>query len=718
MSAPAPRTRTDTPQPAGPRTASLDRLFRAETVALIGASADPGKIGGRPMVLLKEHFQGRVVPVNPKRDEVAGIPAVPDIGSLDATPDVAVLAVPGAAVEATVRDCLDAGVGRIVVYAAGFGEIDADGLAAQRRIAGMCADAGARLLGPNSLGYINFHTGLHATFSAALDNIWPKAGNVAIASQSGAVGTYIMALAAERGIGFSHFVATGNEADIDVADCIAWLAGDPLTEVIVAYLEGCGDGGRLKQALAAARAANKPVIAIKPGASDIGQAAVQSHTGAMAGSKRVFDAVLRHYGAWPATRIEEAVDIAYACSVAAVPSGPAATIVTPSGGVGIMLADACEAAGLALPAPPPATAAEIRALLPLASTGNPVDTTAQVTADFRLFGKVLDIVADGTACPILLIFMAHMGKTPGVTDLLRPTLTDIAERHRDRLMVLITRAADDFRADMEAQGYLVFEDPTRAVGAVAALRYFGRGQDVADDPLIEIAPVGRTDLDAAAREAVSAAALLRRIGVPDIATVAVSGEDEAVDAAGRAGFPVVLKIDSPDIAHKTEVGGVHLGLKDADAVRSAWRSMMARVTDAAPSARITGGIVSPMLGEGIDTIVGARQDPDLGPVVMLGLGGIMAEALDDVVIAPAPIGMASARAMIGRLRAAAVLDGWRGAAPTDKDALARAICALGALVAANGEDIDSIEINPFRVFPDGGAALDILVRTKEGPATD
>jgi acetate---CoA ligase (ADP-forming) len=699
-------------------TSSLDTMFRAKSVALIGASADPAKIGGKPVALMNEHFAGRILPINPKRDEIAGLPCKPNIGSLQEMPDLAVIALPAKAIEGAVDECLTAGIKAIALFTAGFGEIGPDGLDVQERIAARCALAGCRLLGPNSLGFIDFHTGLYATFSAALDNIWPKAGNVGIASQSGAVGTYIMALAAERGIGFSHFIATGNEADVDVADCIAWLADDPRTSVIVAYLEGCRDGERLKAALARARVARKPVVAIKPGASESGQAAVQSHTGALAGSKRVFDAVLRHYGAWPATRIEDAVDIAYACSVGTMPVGDETTIITPSGGVGIMLADACEEAGLSLPQPPAQVAAGIKALLPLASTGNPVDTTAQVSTDFRLFGKVIDIVVAGTAAPILLIFMAHMGKTPGVTDLLRPTLEDIAGRYRDRLMVLITRASDTFRSDMEAQGYLVFEDPNRAAGAVAAMRHFVRGFERAADPPLQIPATGRAELEAAAGNAVSAADLVRRIGVPDIETRLAKSEEEAVAAAERIGFPVVLKIDSADIAHKTEVGGVHLDLQNAAAVRTAWRSMMTSAAGKAPQAQINGAVLSPMISKGVDTIVGARQDPDLGPVVMLGLGGIMAEALDDVVIGPAPIGMAEAHAMIGTLRSARLFEGWRGAPPSDQDALARTICALGALAAAHTDTLESIEINPFRVFPSGGAALDILVQLKHGEPAD
>lgn len=694
------------------RTASLDIMFKARSVAVIGASSDAGKIGGIPVVLMKRHFQGTVIPINPNRATIAGLDCAPDIASVSPPPDLAIIALPVTAVEAAVGDCLAAGVKSIALFTAGFGEIDAAGLAAQERIADRCRAAGVRLLGPNSLGFIGFHSGLYATFSAALDNVWPKPGNVGIASQSGAVGTYIMALAAEAGIGFSHFVATGNEADIDVADCIAWMAADPQTSVIVVYLEGSRDGARLKRALAAAAAANKPVIAIKPGSTEAGLAAVKSHTGMLAGSKRVFDAVLNSYGARPAESIEEAVDLAYACAQGKFPASPDAAIITPSGGVGIMLADAADRAGLVLPPFPASAQADIKKLVPLASTGNPLDTTAQVANDFRLFGSVIDIAAGQTTVPTLVIFMSHMGKTPGVVDLLRPTLIDVATRYKDRLMTLVTRATPEFRNEMSALGYLVFEDPTRAIRAIGGLRHFAAHFALADEPAVTTTTVDRQLLKDAASSAPAAARLLKQLGLPDLPVRSAETEDEAVRVAKELGYPVVLKIDSPDIQHKTEVGGVDLDITDETRLRAAWKTMMATVAERAPRARLIGVTLSPMLKGGVETIIGTQNDVDFGPVVMFGLGGVLTEALQDVVFAPAPVSLGAARRMIDALRARPVLDGWRGAEPSDIDALASAIASLAAVAAANADDIESIEINPFVALPKSGVALDALVQMR------
>lgn len=707
-----------TPTNASARIASLDRMFRAESVAVVGASSDPAKIGGKPIALTKAHFHGRLTPVNPNRDTITGLECAPEIGGVAPPPDLAIVAVPAPAAEAAIGACLERGIRAIVLFTAGFAETGAQGLAAQERIAAACTSAGARLLGPNSLGFIDFRRGLYATFSAALDNVWPRPGNVGIASQSGAVGSYIMALAAERGVGFSHFIATGNEADVDVADCIAWMACDPNTSVIVAYLEGCRDGDRLRTSLALAASVRKPVIAIKPGATDTGFAAVKSHTGMLAGSKRVFDAVLEACGAWSASSIEEAVDIAYACAPGKLPAGSGAGIVTPSGGAGIMLADACEESGLTLPSFSKACGDEVRKLLPLASIDNPLDTTAQVANDLRLFGKVIEIAASGSDMPILLVFMAHMGRTPGATAILSPILKATASRFPERLMVLTTRAADDFRADMEGCGFLVFEDPTRAVRAVGALAWFARCFARKGDGPVTTAPVDAERIEAAAGSATAAAKLLARIGIPGPTVLPAATEEAAVRAAAEIGYPVVLKIDSADITHKTDIGGVHLDLRDEASVRAAWRAMLAGAREGAPGASVSGGIVAPMIEGGVETIVGTWNDPDFGPVVMVGMGGVMAEALDDVAIAPAPVSLPQAHRMIGALRAGKLLDGWRGAARCDRNALARAICALAAFAHANAGMIESVEVNPLRVLPTGVAALDVLVQLRGSGSRD
>jgi acetate---CoA ligase (ADP-forming) len=687
----------------------LTGMFCARRIAIVGASSDPAKIGGKPLQFLTGRFTGEIVPINPNRQEIAGLPCKPSVAEAGKGIDLAIIAVPARLVEQSVRDCLAAGIRHIVLFAAGFGEIDAAGVKAQEQLADLCRGAGARLLGPNSLGFMNFRQGLYATFSAALDNVWPDKGDIGIASQSGAVGTYLMALMAERGLGLSHFIATGNEADVDVADCISWLADDEQTRTIVAYLEGCRDGSRLRQALEKARQRGKPVIAIKPGSTDSGQAAVQSHTGMLAGSKRVFDMVLQECGAWPAETIEEAVDIAAACVPGLFPVAPEATVITPSGGVGIMLADDCTNAGIALPGLDEMTAREIHAILPLASTFNPVDTTAQVSADISLFGKVVEIVTVGSPVPIHFIFMAHMGKTPAVTEILRPVLEAIAARNPGKLFVLILRASDDFREDMSKKGFLVFEEPSRAVRAVRALLFFGAAfsrtnRDAVSAALPELPPF--SEIVASSDKAFR---MLRHLGLSTAESAIAANLEQAEIHAKAIGFPVVLKIESPDIQHKSDVGGVVTSITDPAALATAWKEIMETVRQAMPDARITGCSVSAMAGNGIDTIIGLKRDTVFGPVIAFGVGGIFTEVLDDVAILPAPVSPNQAQAMIKRLRARPLFEGSRGTRPVDIAALAEDISAVSRLACRYGNRLESLEINPYRLTPEGGIALDILV---------
>lgn len=701
----------DRPYPT-PARATLDTMIKARSIAIVGASSDAARIGGIPVVLNKKHFTGRVIPVNPNRDEIAGLATIPDVAHLAGGCDLAIIALPAHAAEAAVADCVANGVGSIVLFSAGFGEIDEAGMAAQRRMAARCAERGVRLIGPNSLGFINFHSGLYATFSSALDNVWPEKGSIGIASQSGAAGSYIMALAAEAGLGLSHFIATGNEADVDVADCVDWMAGDPATEIIVVYLESCRDGARLRAALAAARRARKPVIAIKPGSTEVGLAAAKSHTGNLAGSKQAFDAVLTSEGAWIAQSLEEAVDIAQACVARRFPASGEALVVTPSGGVGIMLADAADEAGLSLPPLPDEAAAAIKRLLPLASVTNPVDTTAQVANDFRLFGQVIGIAAERTGIPIHLVFMAHMGKTPAVTDLLCPTLKAVASAWPDRVFALITRASPAFAAEMRAAGLLVFQDPARAVRAVAALRAFAQSFARAETQAPALRRLPQEMLAEAAASGEGAVRLLDAIGIPPLRAAPAATLDEAITIAREIGFPIALKIDSPDIQHKTEVGGVHLGIADEATLARAWASMMSTVRERAPAARISGALISPMIAQGVETIIGTQNDPVFGPMVLFGLGGTAVEALKDVVLAPAPVDHAGATAMLSSIRAKALLEGWRGAAPVDRAALARAVVALSVFAASHPDEVESIEVNPFVAMPDGGFAIDALLQLR------
>lgn len=694
---------------------SLDALFNPRSVAVIGASADPNRIGGRPIDFSKKGgFAPPIYPVNPNQSEIQGLRAYPSLQVIPYDVDLAVIALPAAAVPDAIEAGIAKGVRAIMLFSAGFAEIDDAGKAVQDAIRQRCAAAGIRLLGPNCLGVMNIATGLICTFSTVLDNIWPRRGRVSVVSQSGAFGAYAFGLAAERGIGFGKWIATGNEADVDVAECIAWLADDPDTGVIMAYIEGCRDGMKLRQALARARANRKPVIVMKAGATEAGATAVASHTGSLAGQDAVWDAVFREGGAHRAQTMDEYVDLAYACANDLFPEGPKLGIVTVSGGVGVLLADAGSRFGLEMPALPPAAQARIRDIIPFASPTNPVDVTAQIINVFHEFGNFLGIMFESGGFHSVIIFLQQMGKTPRHYDLFKGPLLEARKRYRQQLLVLCGGYSVESRAEMESHGFLIFEDPARAVAAVAGLVGFARRfAEPQKPPPVSTPSTALTGVQGnrGALDEAQSKRLLAAAGVPFLPERVARTRDEAVAAAGTLGFPVVLKVLSADIAHKSDAGGVELGLADAGAVASAWNRMMAAVSAAAPSARVEGALVAPMIHGGVETVLGLLKDPVFGPVLMFGLGGVFVEIFRDVTFRLAPIDHDEAHAMIREIKGFPLLDGARGRPAVDLDRLAGVIVALGAFGAAHADQLISVDINPFIALPDGGVAVDALVVT-------
>ena len=620
---------------------SLDALFRPTSVAIIGASSDANRIGGRPIAFSKRAFKGAIVPINPNRNEIQGLTAYPSIKDAPGEIDQAIIAVPAKAALQAADECIAKGVKAAVMFSSGFAETGEEGRALQEELARRCAAGGMKLLGPNSLGMFNVHAGLYSTFSSYFDPLWPRTGPVGIVSQSGAFGTYFLAQAAERGLGFSHFVATGNEADVDVAACVEWLADDPDTRVIMIYLEGCRDGARLRAALARAAANRKPVIAMKVGVSEQGVAAIASHTGSLAGSDAVFDAVFRENNVHRAHSLDELVDVAYACSGGVFPKSPRLGVVTLSGGVGIQMADAAAELGLTLPRMPDAAQQKMLAMVPFAGPANPVDTTAQVINDWTMFTTILGIVADEGAVDSVVSFLAHMGTMPGLMDRLKPAFLDVRQRFPDRVFVLCARMPREMADEFTAMGFLIFEDPTRAIAAVAALSRLAQG--FAKPRGAVIGRRAAQPLAAGPINEADAKRLLGAAGMPFAPEKTARTRDEAVAAAKEIGFPVVLKVLSPDIAHKSEAGGVVLGLRNADEVAAGYDAMMARVAAHAPNARIEGALVARMIEGGVETVIGVKRDAVFGPVVMFGLGGVYVEVLKDVTLRLAPVDRAAAQ---------------------------------------------------------------------------
>ena len=691
---------------------AIGAIFSPRGVAIIGASTNPVKLGGRPVAFLKDYgFKGEIYPVNPVQEEVQGFRAYKDVRDIPGPVDQAVIVVPAPNVEEALAACAEKGVKVVQVLSSGFAEADEAGHARQDRLMEIVKRTGIRITGPNALGSVSPHDRFCATFSSAFQGMHPPAGNVAVVTQSGAFGSCTYVMLARRGLGLSRIVATGNEADIDTAEVIEWLATDPETRVICAAIESCKDGDRLRRALKTAAAAGKYVVFMKVGASELGAQAAATHTGALAGNDKVFDTVIREGGAYRARSIEEMVDVAYVLSVGPAPAGNRAAVMSFSGGIGILMADAAEEAGVAMPAQSTGLREDVRGILSFAEGSNPLDLTAQIVVSMPSIAVIGDRLLASGEYDALLVYKANSGMSPTAFAPHLGFMQEVRAKHPDKVIGVITPAHPEVQAALEEAGVLVFEDPTRmmrALGSAARLvERQGRALSDAPEPK-DVTPVAITGAmtEAAAKDA------LRDAGLPVPEEAKCADAASAVAAAERMGYPVVLKILSPDIAHKTEVGGIALNLGSAAEVEAAFARITESAARHAPDARIEGALVAPMAGEGAEIILGLHSDPVFGLMVMAGAGGVMAELLGDVSFASVPVSRARAEEMIDRSGWGKLLGAWRGRPARDRGALVDAICRLSDFGLANAAQVEGVEMNPILVKTEGAAVLDALIIAK------
>jgi acyl-CoA synthetase (NDP forming) len=679
--------------------ASLDPLIRPRSIAVIGASDDPTRIGGRPIAYMKQQgFAGGLWPVNPKRHEVQGLPAFPDVASLPEVPDVGLVAVPGEAAIEAIEALGARGCRAAIVFTAGYAEVDEAGAAAQARMVAAARRHGLRLLGPNCLGLFNAAIGFYPIFSSSFEGGWPIPGRVGIASQSGAYGTHVFAIARNRGIGTPICVTTGNEGEVTLADVIGWMAESEELDVICAYAEGIRDGDRLLAALDAARSRRKPIVMMKVGRSALGAEAARSHTASIAGDDAVADAVFAEFGVVRARTTEEMLDIAYAATKRIYPSGNTLGVITVSGGAGVLISDAAEAVGLAMPPMPEAAQAALRAIIPFCAPRNPVDCTAQAFNLPSAMGDFARSMARDGGYASCLAFFSQVGGSKTIAPRMREQLGAVLREHPGRLWALSVIAAPELVREYEGDGFLVFEDPTRAVTALHAMGRFGEA--FAATPGAE-PPGPRVTLPATTPSEAEAKRLLAAAGIPAVPERACATEAEAMAAAREFGFPVVLKILSPDILHKSEIGGVILGVASEAALSEGFATLLERAAHHAPEARIEGVLVARQIAGAVEMAMGILRDPAFGPVAMIGIGGIFVELLRDVAFRRCPFGIAQAEAMIRSLRGFPLLDGARGRPKADVASLARALSALSAFAVAAGERLEAVDVNPMLVLPEG-----------------
>ncbi len=689
---------------------SLESLLRPQSVAVIGASDNPARIGGRPIYsMLKDNFQGKLFPVNPNRDIVQGLQAYPNIASVPVPVDSAVISVPENVALQVIKECAESGVKSAVVFTSGFAETGTAGLDAQQRIAKIASDSGMRILGPNCLGVFNLSAGWFGTFANTLASKKIPNGPIGIVTQSGAYGGHLFTITQNRGVGTNYWVTTGNEVDIDVAEVIKFYASEPEIRVIISYAEGIKNGNRMREALQAARNAKKPVIFMKVGSTEAGARAAASHTASLAGEDAIYDGLFKQYGVYRAETTEEMADVAYACQFGRYPNGPKIGLQTISGGIGVQMADAASKKGFDVAPLPKSTQEKIIKLIPFAGVNNPVDFTGQVLNERKLLEDSMRFVIDEADYDSQILYLASLPISEFTKDISLEIFTALRKRYPEELMFLSMIGPQESRKPYEEIGYPCFEDHSLAVRAMAALKYFaevfkqGKQKVIASTKGNKLARLEKNISEFEAKSILSAA------GIPANREFLTQSCEEAIEAQKTIDGPVVLKVASPDIPHKTEIGGVLLNLTTKEEVEESYQKLITNVQSNAPKAKIDGIIVAEMITGGIETVLGVTKDPVFGPTVMFGLGGVFVEVLKDVTFRVAPFGPEEAHRMIDEIRGRAVLDGARGAPPADIDALANAISRLSIFAAENSDTIQTIDINPFLALPKGAVAVDALI---------
>ncbi len=690
---------------------SLAPFLDPASVAVVGASRDPFKVGGSVVANLRSAgFRGRIIPVNSRADTVQGLPAVPSLLDVEGEVDLAVIAVPAASVLPVLKECVSKGIAGAVVISAGFRESGGDGVRREAELREWLRGQPIRVLGPNCLGWIRPARRLNVTFAPGM----PEPGGIAFITHSGALAVAIVDWARDRRVGFSLFASLGNQADVNESDLLEATAADPETRVIACYLEGVADGRRFLGALGRA-AAVKPVVLLKAGRSPEGARAVSSHTGALAGSDRAFDAAARQAGALRADTMAELFDVARGLASQPLPRGRRLIVVTNGGGLGIVAADAARAAGLLMEAPSEPLRQRLAAGLPAAAgLGNPVDLVGD--ADARRYSHALHTLGSDSADAMLVLL------TPQAATDAASIGRTIAGATRGWPIPVVAafvggaRVAPGVRA-LEEAGIPCYAFPEPAVKTLAGMaRLAERRGAVATTPARETDPATArawlAQLGAAPASQLGMpelAPLLAAYRIPGIAARVVRSADEAAAAAERIGFPVAVKIVSPDITHKTEVGGVALGLHDRRAVSEAAAGILRRVAIERPQAVIGGLLVEAMAPAGKELLLGGVRDGQFGPLVMVGLGGIYVEIFRDTAARLAPVPASEALAMLDELKVAPLLRGTRGEGAVDRHALAGIIGRFSQLL-MDLPELAEIEINPLMVGPDGAVAVDARAR--------
>ncbi len=672
----------------------LKAALDPRSVAIIGASENSNKIGGRPVHYLdKFGFKGKIFPINPSRTEVQAHKCYKSLSDLPEAPDMAIVAVAGDNAIGAVEDCAAHGVKVAVVMASGFGEVDAvAGKAKERRMVEAAHKAGMRIVGPNSQGLANFGTGAIASFSTMFMDMDRAEGHVAMLSQSGALSTVPVGFLRQRGIGVRHTHATGNDADISVGELAVAVAEDPEVKLLLLYLESIPDTKYLEELAAVALDRDLPIIALKSGRSEAGRQAAQSHTGALANEDRVVDAFFEHHGIWRAPDMRGLVEATELYLKGWKPKGRRLVAISNSGAVCVLTADAASAVGMPMAKLAPETDKKLKGILPsFATTTNPIDLTAALLSNSRLFGDILPVIAEDPAADAFLIGVPVAGPGYDVEAFARDAAAFGKQTGKPLVIAATQRSVAD---QFAAEGSSVFPTETEAV---IALHQFLAHRELMARTLARKArrkgspnPISST-ATTMLNEADSLAMLAAR-GIPVVPHRLCRSRAEAVAAFEAIGGPVVVKGCSADIAHKSELGLVKLGVKTREETGEVWAQMEGIIRK--HGSRFDGVIVAAMAGGRREIMIGAHRDPVFGPVVAVGDGGKYVEIFRDTALLLPPFSKDDAREALGRLRIAPLFAGVRGEPPMDVDALCDAVVKIGELMLDPAAKVMSLDLNP------------------------
>jgi acetate---CoA ligase (ADP-forming) len=702
------------------RAQDLARTFAPRSIAVVGVSTNPSGFGSTTYtnIVVKGGFAGKVYMVNSRYERIGDSPCYPSISALPEAPDCVFVAVPRQAAEAVLTDCAKSGVGGAVIFSSGFAETGvAEWVAQQHRILSLGREANMRIVGPNCVGFMNYGLGLIGTFATASFEGAPRSNAIGLVSQSGAIGAALVQ-AMEHGVSFSHLLTCGNASDVDVADQVAYLAEDPLSKAIACVFEGMADPARFLEAAELCHRAGKPLVVHKLGTSERGAQAAVSHTGSVAGSQAAYRAAFERAGIVMVDDIETLIETCVFFAKAPPPTARGVAVAGLSGGACILVADKAEQHGVELPHPAPPTMEVLERLVPeYGSPGNPCDLTAQILSTQECLRECFDAMLADPQYGALVV--PHTFAYASATARIDMMAQAAARYGKIACAVWMTQHLEGPGAEETEHNehVAVFRSISHCMAAIAQWHRRADWLLAHEHTAPRLTTTSASDAARALLDKVTNAALTERegkevlaiYGIPVVREALVHTADEAVAAARACAAPVVLKVESPDIAHKTEAGIIRLNLRTEEEVRAGFDTVIANARKVSPPPRLNGVLVQPMVPQGAEIMIGARVDPQFGPMIVVGLGGVFVELLKDTAVRLAPVGVDEALVMLLSLKGRRVLEGFRGAVPVDQNRLAEVIVRISEFIADHHDRVDELDINPLICAGEHIVAVDALV---------